>query len=151
MAYTNYCNYYAVSKHHMRPHNDVRANNRRVEITNITIGFGRCMACSLLKCNVMAHINPLKLYYAKKPLWKPLWKTPQLACQAKGLCRALPVHACWCTCSCRVAAVQCQRGTCPCKATVHHLTSPPPWYALLRGKHRGPTSTTLHWGKPATT
>ena len=77
-------------------------------------------------------------------------KTPQLACQAKDLCRALLVHACWCTSSCRVAAVQCQRGTCPCKATARHLTSPPPWYALLRVKHRGPTSTTLHWGKPDT-
>ena len=70
------------------------------------------------KCKVMAHINPPKLYYTKENTRK----TPQLACQAKGLCRALPVHACWCTCSCRVAAVQCQRGTCPCKATVHHLT-----------------------------
>ena len=79
-----------------------------------------------------------------------LWKTPQLACQAKDLCRALLVHACWCTSSCRVAAVQCQRGPCPCKATARHLTSPPPWYALLRGKHRGPTSTTLHWGKSIT-
>ena len=77
-------------------------------------------------------------------------KTPQLACQAKGLCRALPVHACWCTSSSRVAAVQCPRGTCPCKVTAHHLTSPPPWCALLRGKHRGPTSTTLHRGKPDT-
>ena len=53
-------------------------------------------------------------------------ETSQLACQAKGLCRALPVHACWCTSSCRVAAVQCQRGTCPCKVTAHHLTCPVP-------------------------
>ena len=74
-------------------------------------------------------------------------KTSQLACQAKGLCRALPVHACWCTSSCRVVAVQCQRGTCPCKVTAHHLTSPPPWYALPRGRHWGLISTTLHWGK----
>ena len=49
-------------------------------------------------------------------------ETPQLACQAKDLCRALLVHACWCTSSCRVAAVQCQRGTGPCKATARHLT-----------------------------
>ena len=86
----------------------------------------------------------------RKTYGKHYGKTPQLACQAKGLCRALPVHACWCTSSCRVAAVQCQRGTGPCKATARHLTSPPPWYALPRGRHWGPTSTTLYWGKPDT-
>ena len=75
-------------------------------------------------------------------------KTPQLACQAKELCRALLVHARWCTSSCCIAAVQCQHGMCPCKVTACHLTSPPPWYALPRGRYWGPTSTTLHWGKP---
>ena len=33
-----------------------------------------------------------------------------------------PTHAYWCTRSCRVVAVQYQRGTCPCKATARHLT-----------------------------
>ena len=73
----------------------------------------------LLKpCKVMAHKYPPKLYYTKENTVK----TPQLACPAKDLFRALPVHACWCTSSCWVVAVQCQRGTCPYKATAHHLT-----------------------------
>ena len=104
----------------------------------IAVSQSQGTSCKVWPINTLLNCTTLRKTYGK---------TPQLACQAKGLCRALPVHACWCTSSCRVAAVQCQRGTCPCKATARHLTSPPPWYALLRGKHRGPTSTTLHWGK----
>ena len=93
-------------------------------------------------------VRPILTLLNCTTLRKTYGKTPQLACQAKDLCRALPVHAYWCTSSCRVVAVQCQRSTCPCKVTARHLTSPPPWFALLRSRHWGPTSTILHWGKP---
>ena len=67
-------------------------------------------------------------------------KTPQLACHAKDLCRALPSHACWCTNSCRVAAVQCQRGRCPCKVTACHLTS-----SILQALHITCKAATVHY------